>query len=210
MNKKSQFFPIADDNPVSRFPFVNWILIVANIAIFIISLSDFENIISVFGFTPADFSIITLFTSMFLHGSIAHLLGNMWFLFIFGDNIEDRFGHLKYILFYMLSGIAASFAHFLLNINSSIPAIGASGAISGVLGAYLVFFPNAGVYVSGSYGHSGKVSAKLMLLMWFGIQLFSSVFSLFGVESSIAFFAHVGGFIFGAIGALIYRTAVKR
>jgi len=210
MNRKSQFFPLGDDNPAKKIPLVNWLLIAANVIIFVLSVSDLEQIIGIFGFTPADFSLLTMFTSMFLHGSIAHLFGNMWFLFIFGDNIEDRLGHIGYVLFYILCGLAATIAHFLLSIGSDIPAIGASGAISGVLGAYLIFFPNAGVYVSGGFGHAGRVSARLMLLVWFGLQLFSSIFTLFGAESVIAFFAHIGGFIFGVIGAIIFNIAARK
>lgn len=206
MDKKAQFFPIGDDNPIKTIPIVNWLLIIMNVIVFIYSLNDFEGIISAFGFTPAEFGFLTLFTSMFLHGSIAHIAGNMWFLFIFGDNIEDRLGHIRYILFYILAGIAASISHFLLNIGSTIPAIGASGAISGVLGAYLVFFPTAGVYVSGQLGRVGKISAKLMLLLWFGMQLVSSVTTLMGADSGIAFFAHVGGFVFGVVIALFLKN----
>ena len=163
MNKKAQFFPLKDDNPTKTTPFVNWAIILVNVIVFVISLSNLEQFVNVYGFTPAKFSILTVFTSMFLHGGIAHIFGNMWFLFIFGDNVEDKFGHLKYIFFYLLSGIAASLLHFALNINSSIPSVGASGAISGVLGAYIVLFPNAEVYVSGTFGQVGKVSAKFML-----------------------------------------------
>ena len=210
MNRKSQFFPLGDDNPVARFPFVNWALIAINIVVFVMSLGDFEQVINMFGFTPANFEPITLLTSMFLHGSVAHIIGNMWFLLIFGDNVEDRLGHLQYALFYLLGGLAASIAHFLLNIGSTVPAIGASGAISAVLGAYLVFYPDAGVYISGQIGRMGKISAKLMLLAWFGYQLLSSVSTLFGAESGIAFFAHIGGFIFGAAGALVYKAISKR
>src|SRR3989344_8076157 len=180
MNKKAQFFPLKDENPRSRFPFVNFLFIIANVVVFFMSLSAFGYFINTYGFKPIEFSLLTLFTSMFLHGGIAHIFGNMWFLYIFGDNVEDRFGHFKYILFYILSGLAASILHFLLNINSSIPAVGASGAISGVLGAYIVLYPKVKVYVTGAYGHVGKVSAAFMLGIWFLFQLISGTFSLFG------------------------------
>ena len=209
MNKKAQFFPLKDENPIKTKPLVNWAIILLNIAVFVVSLSSFEYFIQTYGFKPADFSILALFTSMFLHGGVAHLFGNMWFLYIFGDNVEDSFGHFEYAIFYILSGIAASILHFLLNIGSNIPAVGASGAISGVLGAYLVLFPKAGVYVAGSYGHVGKVSAKFMLLIWFSFQLLNGTFSLFGAQSGIAFFAHIGGFVFGAGFALIYKLSSK-
>ncbi len=209
MNKKAQFFPLRDDNPRRRFPFINWLFIVLNVAAFIVSLSAFEQFIDTYGFKPAEFSLLTLFTSMFLHGGIAHVFGNMWFLYIFGDNIEDTFGRFKYIVFYILSGIVASLSHFLLNIGSSIPAVGASGAISGVLGAYIVLFPKVGVYVTGGFGHVGKVSAKFMLGIWFLFQLISGTFSLFGQQSGIAFFAHIGGFVFGAGFASVYKAMAK-
>lgn len=209
MNKKAQFFPLKDENPRQKFPFVNFGFIIINIIAFMFSLISFEYFIETYGFTPAKFSVLTLFTSMFLHGGIAHIFGNMWFLYIFGDNIEDKFGHFKYVIFYVLSGIAASLLHFLLNIGSSIPAVGASGAISGVLGAYIVLFPHVKVYVTGAYGHAGKVSAAFMLGIWFLFQLINGTFSLFGAQSGIAFFAHIGGFVFGVVFAFLYKLASK-
>jgi membrane associated rhomboid family serine protease len=163
-------------------------------------------VIEAYGFTPAYFSILTLFTSMFLHAGIAHLFGNMWFLYIFGDNVEDKFGHFFYLIFYILAGLAATFTHYLTNLGSTIPAVGASGAISGVLGAYIVLFPRVGVYVSGRAG-VGKVSALLMIGLWFAFQLISGIF--FGESTGVAFFAHIGGFIFGVLGGFIYRAVSK-
>src|SRR3989338_8011759 len=192
MNKKAQFFPLKDENPRSRFPFVNFLFIIANVVVFFMSLSAFGYFINTYGFKPIEFSLLTLFTSMFLHGGIAHIFGNMWFLYIFGDNVEDKFGHLKYVIFYILSGIAASLLHFILNIGSIIPAVGASGAISGVLGAYVVLFPKVKVHVIGRF-YGGNVSAFFMLGIWFLFQLISGTFSLFGAQSGIAFFAHIGG-----------------
>ena len=205
MNKKSQFFPLHDENPHRHFPFVNWLLIIANIAVFVWSLGAFEQNINLYGFKPAEFSIITLFTSMFLHGGIAHIFGNLWFLYIFGDNVEDAFGHFKYLIFYLVAGIAASMTHYFLNIDSNIPAVGASGAISGVLGTYLILYPKVRVYVAGAFGHIGKVSAWFMLGFWFLFQLISGASTLLGTQSGIAFFAHIGGFVFGAVVALIFR-----
>ena len=209
MNKKAQFFPLGDDNPVSKFTFVNWCLILANVIVFVVSLSAFDETIKTFGFTPGYFSLLTMFTSMFLHGGLAHIAGNMWFLFIFGDNIEDKLGHIQYLGFYLLGGIAASISHFLTDTTSLIPAVGASGAISAVLGAYLVFYPNADVFVSGSIGQSGRVKAVFMLGMWFVFQLISGTMSLFGESGGIAFFAHIGGFVFGALIALIIKQINK-
>jgi membrane associated rhomboid family serine protease len=198
------FFPLRDVNPRTRTPIVNWLLIIANIIVFVISLAGLEQFVIRYGFTPADFSWFTVFTSMFLHGGFAHLFGNMWFLYIFGDNVEDAMGHVPYLIFYLLAGIAATLSHYLLNLGSTIPAVGASGAISGVLGAYLVLFPKAEVYVSGGMARAGKVSAKIMLLAWFGFQLLSAALA-WGGNAGIAFFAHIGGFIFGVLFAWIYR-----
>jgi membrane associated rhomboid family serine protease len=209
MNKLGVFFPLRDDNPRHITPVVNWMLIVANVVAFFFSLAAFEAIISAFGFTPADIDLIDIFTSMFLHGGIAHLFGNMWFLHIFGDNVEDAFGHFTYLLFYIIAGIAATFTHLVTNLGSSIPAVGASGAISGVLGAYLVLFPKAGVYVSAGLG-AGRVSAKLMLLLWFGFQFISGVMGFFGTDSSVAFWAHIGGFVFGVLFAVVYKRLRKK
>ncbi len=207
--KKSQFFPTRDDNPRSTTPYVNWIFILTNTIVFTVSLTSLEYFTDAYGFKPAEFGLLTIVTSMFLHGSLGHIFGNMWFLYIFCDNVEDRLGHLAYIIFYLLAGVAATITHYITNIGSQIPAVGASGAISGVLGAYIVFFPNAGVYVAGSFGHIGKVSAKFMIGIWFVFQLISGSFSLFWAQSGIAFFAHIGGFIFGAAFALICRRLKK-
>jgi membrane associated rhomboid family serine protease len=209
MNRRGQFMPLGDQNPLRhiKVPFINWLLIALNVIIFLLVWGALETVVMTYGFVPAEFSFVSIFTSMFLHGGLAHLVGNMWFLFIFGDNVEDAFGHWVYIAFYLLAGIAATFAHFALNIGSMIPAVGASGAISGVLGAYLVLYPHAGVYVSGGYGQRGLVSAKVMLGVWFLFQLISGTMGLFSTEGSgIAFFAHIGGFIFGALFAWIWKT----
>ena len=209
MNKKAQFFPLKDENPSKRIPFINWLFIIINVILFVISLSSLEYFINTYGFKPIEFSLLTLFTSMFLHGGIAHIFGNMWFLYIFGDNVEDAFGHFKYIIFYLLSGIAASLLHFFLNLGSTIPAVGASGAISGVLGAYIVLYPKVKVYVKGDYGHGVMVYAAFMLGIWFLFQLISGTFSLFGAQSGIAFFAHIGGFVFGVVFAWMYKLISK-
>ena len=142
---KGQLFPYKDDNVAKSKPYVTYSIIVIAVIAFVWSLTDFENIINNYGFTPANFVLVTLFTSMFLHAGIEHLFGNLWYLWIFGDNVEDRFGRVKYILFYLVSGIAATITQYMTDPASAIPSIGASGAISGVLGAYLVFFPKVRV-----------------------------------------------------------------
>lgn len=193
---KGQFFPYKDENVSKSFPLVTYALIAINVVAFLWSLGDFENIISGYGFIPADFALLTLFTSMFLHGGFGHIFGNMWYLYLFGDNVEDRLGKARYIVFYLLSGIAAALVHYLTGPSSIIPTIGASGAISGVLGAYLVFFPKVRVHVA-SYYYSGTVPASAMIGFWFVLQLLLGTASLVGTGSGIAFWAHVGGFAFG-------------
>jgi len=206
---KGQFFPYKDENVSKTKPYITYALIVINVTIFIWSLLDYENIINSYGFKPAEFAIITLFTSMFLHGGIDHIFGNMWFLWIFGDNVEDKLGKVKYIVFYLLSGIAAALVHYLTNIDSFIPTIGASGAISGVLGAYLAFFPKVRVHVASGYYH-GTVPAYFMLVFWFVLQLIFGGASLLGGRGSgIAFWAHIGGFVFGYAAAFIYKNMAK-
>ena len=208
MNSKGQFgLPLGDDNPTTTTPFVNWAIIAANIIVFIFTFAALDAVIATYGFTPARFSFLHIFTSMFLHGGIDHIVGNMWFLFIFGDNIEDKFGHLGYLLFYVAAGVVATFGHYLLNLGSVVPAVGASGAISGVLGAYFIFYPSAGVYVTGGMGQ-GKVSAAMMIGLWFVFQFLSGIGALFS-GSGIAFWAHIAGFAFGVVFALLYKMFKK-
>lgn len=207
MDKHGQFMPLGDDNPCKTTPYMTWGLIGLNVIAFLLSLTAFEHILDAYGFKPDAFSLLTIITSMFLHGGIAHIVGNMWFLFIFGDNVEDRLGHIPFLGFYLIAGFAASLAHYFMNTGSSIPAVGASGAISGVLGAYLIFFPKAGVYVSGGLGRTGRINAWIMLGMWFIFQIVQA--ALLGNGSGIAFGAHIGGFLFGMVVAGIIRVIKK-
>lgn len=198
---KGQFLPYKDENVASRFPIVTTSLIIINIIVFVWSLLDFENILSTWGFTPAVFLPITLLTSLFLHGGIDHIFGNMLFLYIYGDNVEDKLGRVKFLLFYLIAGLAATLVHFLTGPASIIPTIGASGAISGVLGAYLVLFPRVKVRTLVGFGfffHTVKLPAYFLIGFWFLMQLiFGSISLLGGMGSGIAFFAHIGGFVFG-------------
>lgn len=208
---KGQFFPYGDSIKTRKFPLVTVSFILVNVAAFVISLSDFENIILTFGFTPYYFpslyAIITVFTSMFLHGGIDHIFGNMWYLWIFGDNIEDRLGRTKFILLYLLSGIAANVAQYLLDPSSVIPSIGASGAVSGILGSYLVLFPKSRITTSMGYWLT-QTPAWFVIGFWFVIQLFFGAATLAGYSgSNIAFFAHIGGFVFGYAAARLVRKA---
>ncbi len=156
---------------------------------------DGENSPAVF---PDKIVYLGVLTSMFLHGSIMHLLGNMWFLWIFGNNIEDRLGHVFFGLFYVAGGVFATLAHFLVQPSSTIPVVGASGAIAAIMGAYALWFPNAPVRTIVFY-FLRDISAKWFLGIWFVTQFFT------GTNSGVAWMAHVGGFVFGAVIAMIVR-----
>lgn len=202
------FFPYKDDNPRILVPVVNNGIIALNILVYLYQIiltssgGDAEvQFIYMFGLVPAQFHIITLFTSMFLHGGIAHILGNMWFLWIFGDNVESSLGHLRYAVFYILCGLAAGFAQVIINVDSLIPMVGASGAIAGVLGAYLMRYPHAQVHVFVFiffFFTTIKVPAIIVLGIWFLIQLTNGLGTL-SLDSAggVAWFAHIGGFIAG-------------
>ena len=202
------FFPYKDDNPRVLIPYVTYGLIVINIIIFLFQFNmgikdpEAESIfIYTFGRIPSEFSILTIFTSMFLHGGIAHILGNMWFLWIFGDNVESVLGHIKYALFYILCGILAAVTQILIEPSSQIPMIGASGAIAGVLGLYMMRFPHARVHVFVFiiiFFTTFRVPAIIVLGFWFFNQLTNGMGTL-GIDTTggVAWFAHIGGFITG-------------
>ncbi len=206
---KGQFFPYADSMKTRSFPLITYSLIGANLAIFILSLFNFDAVINFFGFVPAFFpsahAIMTVFTSMFLHAGFDHIFGNMWYLWIFGDNVEDKLGRIKFVALYLLSGIAASAVQYMTDPFSAIPSIGASGAISGVLGSYLVFFPKASIKTSTGFALV-DYPAWMVIGLWFAIQLFFGFASLAGSGgSNIAFWAHIGGFVFGYAAAKAFR-----
>jgi rhomboid family protein len=208
--------PLHDDNPTRRQPIVTIALIVTCVLVYLwqSSLGPRQGAAAVYSFgfipavvlgdatLPANLAVIpaglTLFTSMFLHGGFMHLAGNMLYLWVFGNNIEDVCGHGRYILFYLLCGSAAAFAQALPNPGSEIPMIGASGAISGVLGAYLVLFPHARVYTLVPLGivFFARIKAGWLLGFWFVFQLLSGLGSS-SAEGGVAFWAHVGGFLAG-------------
>lgn len=201
--------PLKDDNPRTSIPFVNISLIVINTVVFMYELSlgpQINNFIYEYGAIPASIvqgrNLQTLFTSMFLHGGFVHLGGNMLYLWIFGDNIEGYLGHSRYILFYLISGLLAAMTHIFLSGISEVPMIGASGAISGVLGAYLVKYPRARVLVVIPiffFLDIRKVSALFVLGFWFVIQLFYGIASIGVQGGGVAVWAHVGGFVAGVI-----------
>jgi membrane associated rhomboid family serine protease len=206
--------PLRDDNPTRTFPVVTIALIVANVLIFLYELS-LPHAAAVNAFF-ADFALVpttvrhandiavyrTVVTSMFLHGGWLHLIGNMLYLWIFGNNIEDSVGHFRFIIFYLLCGAAAAAAQIAINPASTVPMVGASGAISGVLGAYLLLFPRARVLVLVPIWIFVKlfyVPAVIMLVLWFGLQLLSGLVTTGNESGGVAFWAHIGGFAAGLV-----------
>lgn len=210
--------PIHDDNPTSITPYITYILLTINVLVFIWELSLGQQLQVVFyslgvvpavlvgnGYLPAEFVLIpswlSIFSSMFLHGGWMHLLGNMLYLWVFGNNIEDAMGHMKFILFYCLCGITAVYAQALPEPDSTIPMVGASGAISGILGAYLLLYPRAKVLMVIPLWivfYTIRVPAFFVLLFWFGMQLFSTYIAG-DQQGGVAFGAHIGGFIAGML-----------
>jgi len=199
------FFPYKDDNPRILVPYVTYGIIGLNIFIFLFQVGlgqANQNLIRHFGLIRAHWSLISLFTSMFLHGGFAHLLGNMWFLWIFGDNVESALGHVRYLIFYFLCGIGAAVAQTTINLDSTIPMVGASGAISGVLAAYMIQYPKARVHVFMFlfiFFTTFHVPAFVVIGFWFLEQLTNGLGSIgLDISGGVAWFAHIGGFIAGA------------
>ncbi len=228
--------PIRDRNPSGTFPYVTIGIIVINILVFLYELSlgpDLTAFVQQYGVVPAKVTdyfqssgVTTIdtfspfITSIFLHGGLIHLIGNMWFLWIFGDNIEDKLGHFKYLGFYILCGAAASSVHVFFNRQTEIPCIGASGAIAAVLGAYMVTFPRARVITVVPiffFIQIIELPAVVVLGFWFLIQFFSGTVSITVPQSGggVAWWAHIGGFVSGIIlfyiiRILFVRKAVRR
>ena len=208
--------PIHDDNPTERSPIVTVAFIVACTVVFFYQVSlppkPSEALVFQYGAIPAllfgeaalpgSISVgipayATLITSMFLHGGWLHLIGNMLYLWVFGNNIEDVMGHGRFVVFYLLCGIIAALSHAITDPTSTIPMVGASGAISGVLGAYVLLFPRAHVLVLMPGIGMTRVAAGIVLGMWFFMQLLSGGMSIGGPGGGVAFFAHIGGFVAG-------------
>ncbi len=198
-------FPIGDDDSSRRtVPLVTYALIALNVLIFIVELTGGDAFIMKWAFVPKRFlsnpagDFITLFSSMFMHAGWLHLGGNMLYLWIFGDNVEDRFGHLKFIIFYIICGLAATFAQLAFSVGSDIPNLGASGAIAGVLGAYILLFPQGKVKVLQGQ-RVIQVSALIVIGLWIVLQLFSGFGSIAGAGQTggVAYMAHIGGFVAG-------------
>jgi membrane associated rhomboid family serine protease len=208
--------PLRDVIPSRTFPFFTVSFIVLNSVAFLYELSLPERVldrfISVYGVVPARFTAVSVVTSMFLHGGWAHFLGNMLFLWIFGDNVEDRLGHVRFVVFYLLCGVAATLAHVSMNPASTIPTIGASGAIAGVMGAYFLMYPNSRVLALVPLFiifEVIEVPAILFLGLWFLMQFFYGVGSMGarsgGEAGGVAFWAHIAGFVAGMVGVLVLR-----
>jgi membrane associated rhomboid family serine protease len=201
--------PLGDDDSARRtVPVVTYALIAINVLFFLVELSAGDAFINRWSVVPRQLlanpvaEFITIFTAMFMHAGWLHLGGNMLYLWIFGDNVEDRLGHAKFLIFYLLCGIAAFFAQALVNPSSNVPNLGASGAIAGVLGAYLIMFPGERVNVMMGRGII-PMPALVVIGFWFLLQVFSS-FGAVSSEGGVAYMAHVGGFIAGMVLAVLF------
>lgn len=211
-------FPIGDDDSARRtFPLVTYILIALNVLFFFVEMAGGDAFIEKWAFVPTRFlanpigELPTLFTSMFMHAGWVHLGGNMLYLWIFGDNVEDRFGHVKFTLFYLVCGLAATFAQLAFSLSSNIPNLGASGAIAGVLGAYLLLFPQGKVRVLQGQ-QVIQVPALIVIGLWIVIQLFSGIGSITAAADTggVAYMAHIGGFLAGVVLTFLLRGSASR
>jgi membrane associated rhomboid family serine protease len=222
--------PLKDDNPSRTLPFVNFAFIAINVGIFIyqyfFSPQGPSYLINTLGVIPRELNALTdigvptpipapltIFTAMFIHAGWLHLLGNMLYLWIFGDNVEDRLGHGRYLFFYLTCGVISAVLHVFLFADSRIPCVGASGAISGVLAAYLIFFPKARVttlFFIFFFIRVIKLPAAVLLGVWILLQIASGFTELAGRAGGVAWFAHIGGFIGGLALAWALRPRVKR
>jgi membrane associated rhomboid family serine protease len=206
-------FPIGDDNSSRRtVPLVTYALIAMNVLFFFVELSGGDAFIGKWAFVPNRFlanpvaDFLTLFTSMFMHAGWVHLGGNMLYLWIFGDNVEDRFGHIKFIFFYLLCGLAATFAQLAFSLGSNVPNLGASGAIAGVLGAYILMFPQGKVRVLQGQ-QVIQVSALIVIGLWIVLQFFSGIGSITNAADTggVAYMAHIGGFVAGFVLTFLFK-----
>lgn len=223
--------PLRDINPRHSVPVITVVLIAINVLVFLFQLSlgprAGEQLVFLYGMIPARLQValaggdvpvtaaaLPLLTSVFLHGGFLHVLGNMWFLWVFGDNVEDRMGHFRFLAFYLLTGIGAGLIHTFFNWNSTIPAVGASGAISGVMGAYIALFPHSRVVTLVPlliFFFVARIPAVVMIGYWFLLQFLSGVASI-GAQATtardvggVAWWAHIGGFLLGLLLVGIFR-----
>jgi membrane associated rhomboid family serine protease len=228
--------PVRDDpgEPRRSFPWVMLTILVVNVLVFVFELgvgdtNSLDNLFLAAGVVPVEFTRgvlvgpppplgmpwTTLFTSMFLHGGFLHIASNMLYLFIFGDNVEDRLGHFRFLIFYFVCGVAAGITHIVVNADSTVPSVGASGAIAGVLAAYLRLFPHAQVRTLifiGPFILIPRIAAAFLIIFWFATQFFSGITSLGATSeqtSGVAVWAHIGGFIAGLILLEIIRPRAR-
>lgn len=217
--------PLKDHNPSRRTPYINVLLIVANLGVFVYQFFFLPQgparLINALGVVPFDLfnspstgphawlpAPLTLVSAMFIHGGWLHLLGNMLYLWIFGDNVEDRLGHGRYLMFYLLCGVIAALVHAFVFAQSKVPCVGASGAISGVLVAYLLFFPRARVstlFVILIFIRIVRLPAVVLLGLWVGLQIIGGMQSLNAAAGGVAWFAHIGGIASGVLLSVIMR-----
>jgi membrane associated rhomboid family serine protease len=212
-------FPFGDNRPTYTPPIVTTLIIIACALVFFfeLSLDEYSRnyLIELYGVVPAHFRPVTLFTSLFLHGGWMHIIGNMLFLWAFGKSLEDALGHTKFLVFYLVCGIAAGITHVFFNPFSTLPTVGASGAIAGVMGAYLIKFPRAYIHTVifvFVFFTTVDIPAALILVYWFITQLFSgygSIAHTHVTDSGVAWFAHVGGFITGMILVNVMGTRTR-
>jgi membrane associated rhomboid family serine protease len=217
-------FPLYDSTPRKRIPYVNYLLILANMAMFLVQITapDFDGFVFEYGFIPLYFdasdprTYFYILSSMFMHGGWFHILSNLWFLHIFGDNVEEAMGHLAYLMFYLLAGFAATMTQYYLSPVDTLPLIGASGAISGVAGAYMVYYFRSSVVslvMLGIFVTTLRVPTWIFLGYWFVLQVFQGLGTIGSVQyqqGGVAWWAHIGGFVFGFVTALLLRPIFRR
>lgn len=212
-------FPLRDDRPTYTAPIVTTLLIIACALVFFyeLSLDDYSRdyFINRYGVVPDHLRTVTLLTSLFIHGGWAHIIGNMLFLWAFGKSLEDALGHTKFLCFYLICGLAAGITHVFFNFNSSLPTVGASGAIAGVMGAYLIKFPRARIHTLIFliiFVTMADIPAAFILIYWFVTQLFSEYGSITSTQvtnGGVAYAAHIGGFVTGMILVNLMGTRTR-
>ena len=210
--------PLRDVIPSRTTPVVTTTIVALNVLVFVYQWSlgarGGNAFIYTWGLVPADFHLVTMFSSMFLHGGLLHIGSNMLYLWIFGDNVEDRMGRGRFVAFYVACGFAAALTQMLVNSDSTIPMVGASGAIAGVMGAYFVMFPHSRIVtlIPPFFFSLVEIPAWFFLPIWFLMQFMSGVGSITQVEAGggVAFWAHVGGFVFGVLGGVALQRPERR
>ncbi|MBI5026729.1 MAG: rhomboid family intramembrane serine protease [Nitrospirae bacterium] len=219
--------PFKDDNPTTHFPFITISFILLNTIIFLFQFTypgDSTTLAFSYGAIPAAIltmesvqpihPAITVFTSMFMHGGLFHIAGNMLYLWIFGNNIEDKLGRMRFIIFYLLCGIIAAYSHAIIEPSSNVPMIGASGAVSGILGAYVLLFPKARVHTLiflGFFIQVVRIPALIVIGFWAIIQFVNGIISTATIpQGGVAWFAHIGGFLIGILTIKLFLKTRRR